>query len=104
MPIASLPIEFIRKQVTQAVANTTISDEITLPTSLRANGGYAVFLYAWEIEFESVIDLVTALDAVNIALVKTDPGAVMPHLNDSQVIGKMGMFLPTSALSSHAPI
>lgn len=61
-------------------------------------------MYAWEIEFESAVDLVTALDSVLVALTKTDPDVTMPHLNDSQVIGMMGMELPTSAVGNQFPL
>ncbi len=73
IPIASLPIEFIRKQVVQSGPNAATSDEITLPTSLRANSGYTVFLYAWEIEIESALDLFADLDEWKVTLSKTDP-------------------------------
>lgn len=70
-------------------ANATTSGEITLPTSLRGKGGYAVFIYAIEYEFESIIDFVAALDDVEIAISKTDPGTTMINLNDSQCIDKV---------------
>lgn len=89
IPIASLPIEFIRKTCTQAVLNTGEAFEIALPTSLRASGGYAVFLYAWEVEIESAIDLVADLDSARVILSKTQPQTEL-HLNDSQVIGIIG--------------
>jgi hypothetical protein len=89
MPIASLPIEFIRKQITQGAANASLADEITLPTSLRANGGYAVFLYAVEVEIEGTVDYIADADGWEFCLTKTDPSNTIKHLNDSDVISKM---------------
>lgn len=58
-----------------------------------------MFLYAWEVELEGVVDFATAGDNVEVALTKTDPGTTMVHMNDSQVIDKV--FFSASAATGY---